>query len=86
MALESEKNQLQGQIANLNNTIIAMKAEATQQSDSAIVIDKQMKEKEQAITELGALIKKQQEQIKNCEEQIKERENQLVAVFEPLHG
>lgn len=81
-AMEGEKAQLQAQISNLNSTIIAMKAEATQQSDSAIEFDKRIKEKEQAISELGTLIKKQKEQLKNKDEQITEKENQLVKCLE----
>lgn len=76
--MESEKVQLQNQISNLNSTLIAMKAEASQKSDSTVEFEKKIKEKEQAITELGSVIKKQQEQIKTEEEQIKEKENQLV--------
>lgn len=55
-----------------------MKTEATQQSDSALEVEKKMKEKEQAISELGGLVKKQQDQMKLNEEMIKEKENQIV--------
>lgn len=57
-----------------------MKTEATQQSDSVLEVEKKMKEKEQAITELGMLVKKQQEQMKTNDEMLKEKENQIVGV------
>ena len=57
-----------------------MKSEATQQSDSVLEVEKKMKEKEQAISELGMLVKKQQEQMKTNDEMLKEKENQIVGV------
>lgn len=57
-----------------------MKTEATQQSDSVLEVEKKMKEKEQAISELGMLVKKQQEQMKTNDEMLKEKENQIVGV------
>ena len=58
-----------------------MKSEATQQSDSVLEVEKKMKEKEQAISELGMLVKKQQEQMKTNDEMLKEKENQIVWVI-----
>ena len=57
-----------------------MKTEATQQSDSVLEVEKKMKEKEQAISELGMLVKKQQEQMTTNDEILKEKENQIVGV------
>lgn len=57
-----------------------MKTEATQQSDSVLEVEKKMKEKEQAISELGMLVKKQQEQMTTNDEMLKEKENQIVGV------
>ena len=57
-----------------------MKTEATQQSDSVLEVEKKMKEKEQAISELGMLVKKQQEQMPTNDEMLKEKENQIVGV------
>ena len=58
-----------------------MKTEATQQSDSVLEVEKKMKEKEQAISELGMLVKKQQEQMTTNDEMLKEKENQIVGVI-----
>ena len=55
-----------------------MKTEATQQSDSVLEVEKKMKEKEQAISELRMLVKKQQEQMTTNDEMLKEKENQIV--------
>ena len=58
--LEGEKAQLQAQISNLNSSLIALKNEQGAQSDNVLEAEKKVKEKEQVITELGALVKSQQ--------------------------
>lgn len=60
MQLEGEKAQLQGQISNLNSSLIALKNEQGAQSDNVLEAEKKVKEKEQVISELGVLVKSQQ--------------------------
>ena len=67
---ESEKTQLQGQISQLNAAIVALKGEQNQQSDAVLVIERQVKEKEQVISELGTVINAQKNSI----------------VMPPIHG
>ena len=58
-----------------------MKNDFSKHSDICLDYEKKIKEKEQAISELGSVVKKQQEQLKNKEESIQEKENQLVFDF-----
>ena len=63
MALEVEKSQLQNQISNLNNSVIAMKAELEHSSDDVLEKEKTLREKEQVINELGGVVKSLQNTI-----------------------